>query len=267
MSIRYILKDKNLVFKVFLLSIVTIFLKYISHLDYKFIDLLGVYQLYLGGLFLDESSSIVYVLTYLIIIVSFILFVVFNIVKEMKENEIYFITRLSRKSTFFAMMLLKILFACILYQFICLVLVMIITKKFDPISELGIELFKLCFLSMMQTFIIASLSALCLYYYKFEIGVLLALFLVLFPIIITGVLYNENLNLNLCKYIFLNHGNYNYYKSVKYMIYEYELSYPIIPNLRFDFMVKNQLIEAFVINLLLYYAILKRQFIGGYYDD
>ena len=52
-------------------------------------DLLAAYQMYMGGIFLEESKSVLQIMLLLINDVLFIYYVPYEIIKEIKENEIY----------------------------------------------------------------------------------------------------------------------------------------------------------------------------------
>ena len=89
MYYKFITKNKGILIKIIALIALSFILKYISHRNFLPDSLLDTYQMYMGGPFLEESTSILQIISLLLISVLFIYFIPYEIVKEIKENEIY----------------------------------------------------------------------------------------------------------------------------------------------------------------------------------
>lgn len=56
MYYKFIIRNKQILLRILFLIAFSFFLKYATHNGYKPHELLGAYQMYMGGIFLEESK-------------------------------------------------------------------------------------------------------------------------------------------------------------------------------------------------------------------
>lgn len=219
MYYKFIIRNKQILLRILFLTAFSFFLKYATHNGYTPNELLGAYQMYMGGIFLEESKSIPQIMLLLINAVLFIYYVPYEIIKEIKENEIYIKYRYGKNSKILMFIAIKNVFYSLFYQIVYVIIIMVMTFQFNPVFVIGTQFIKLLLTSTIQLLIISFMSEFFLYCFKFEVGIILSLVFVVSPAIITGVILDHfSSSLGLCKYIPLNHGNYNYYHASTYML-------------------------------------------------
>lgn len=98
MYYKFIIRNKQILLRILFLIAFSLLLKYATHSGYMPNDLLGAYQMYMGGIFLEESKSVLQIMLLLINDVLFIYYVPYEIIKEIKENEIYIKYRYGKNS-------------------------------------------------------------------------------------------------------------------------------------------------------------------------
>lgn len=268
MYYKFITKNKGILIKIIALIALSFILKYISHRNFLPDSLLDTYQMYMGGPFLEESTSILQIISLLLISVLFIYFIPYEIVKEIKENEIYIKYRFEKNTKILLFFAIKNVFYSLFYQLIQILIIAFITFQFHPIQIIGGELIKLLITSTMQLLIILFISEFFLYYMKFEIGMVLSLLAIVSPIIITGIVFHNSPSyLELCKYIPFNHGNYNYYYVSKYTFYGTSITYSVFPHYKYVFSFICQMIELVISVVGLMCIINRKDLLGGNYEN
>ena len=116
--------------------------------------------------------------------------------------------------------------------------------------------------------IISFMSEFFLYCFKFEVGIILSLMLVVSPAIMTGVILDHfSSSLGICKYIPLNHGNYNYYHASTYTLQSISVTYSPLPYYRYLLSIVSQVIELVISVAGLMCAIDRKELIGGHYEN
>ena len=283
MYYKFIIRNKQILLRILFLIAFSFFLKYATHNGYTPNELLGAYQMYMGGIFLEESKSILQIMLLLINAVLFIYYVPYEIIKEIKENEIYIKYRYGKNSKILMLIAIKNLFYSLFYQLVYVFIIMLMTFQFNPVFVIGSQFIKLLLTSTIQLLIISFMSefflycfkfeigivlSLMLYCFKFEIGIVLSLMLVVSPAIISGVILDQfSSSLELCKYIPLNHGNYNYYHASTYMLQSISITYSPLPYYRYLLSIVSQVIELVISAVGLMCAIDRKELIGGHYEN
>lgn len=268
MYYKFITRNKEILIKILFLIFVSFVLKYVTHRDFIANDLLGTYQIYMGGMFLEESVSMLQIIILLMITALFIYLIPYEIIREIKENEIYIRYRFEKNTKLLFFIFIKNIFYCLFYQFINVVIVVLITFQFNPIQIIGGEFIKLLITSTIQLLIILFISEFFLYRFKFEIGMVFLLLLIASPVIISGVILdNFPFNIEFCKFIPLNHGNYNYYYPSVYTLYDMSITYSALPDYKYIFSLISQVIELVISIGGLMYAINRKDLIGGNYEN
>ena len=259
MYYKFIIRNKQILLRILFLIAFSFFLKYATHNSYMPHDLLGAYQMYMGGIFLEESKSIPQIMLLLINAVLFIYYVPYEIIKEIKENEIYIKYRYGKNSKIVMLIAIKNLFYSLFYQLVYVFIIMLMTFQFNPLYVIGSQFIQLLLTSTIQLLIIS---------FKFEIGIVLSLMLVVSPAIISGVILDQfSSNLELCKYIPLNHGNYNYYHASTYMLQGISITYSPLPYYKYLLSIVSQVIELVISAAGLMCAIDRKELIGGHYEN
>lgn len=259
MYYKFITRDKEILIKILFLVAVSFILKYITHMDFISNDLLSTYQAYMGGIFLEESASMIQIILLIINSALFIYFIPYGIIKEIKENEIYIKYRFEKNTKILFFISIKNIFYCLFYQFINVIIIVLISFQFNPIQIIGGEFIKLLLTSTIQILIILFISEFFLYHLKFEVGIIFSLLLIVGPVIISGVVLNNfPSNIEICKFIPLNHGNYNYYYPSTYILYDTSITYSVFPNYKYIFSFISQVIELIISIVGLMYAINKK---------
>lgn len=268
MYYKFIIRNKQILLRILFLIAFSFFLKYATHNSYMPHDLLGAYQMYMGGIFLEESKSIPQIMLLLINAVLFIYYVPYEIIKEIKENEIYIKYRYGKNSKILMFIAIKNLFYSLFYQLVYVLIIMLKTFQFNPLHVIGTEFIKLFLTSTIQLLIISFMSEFFLYCFKFEIGIVLSLMLVVSPAIISGVILDQfSSSLELCKYIPLNHGNYNYYHASTYTLQSISITYLPLPYYKCLLSIVSQVIELAISVAGLMCAIDRKELIGGHYEN
>lgn len=200
--------------------------------------------------------------------VLFIYYVPYEIIKEIKENEIYIKYRYGKNSKILMFIAIKNVFYSLFYQTVYVIIIMVMTFQFNPLYVIGSRFIKLLLTSTIQLLIISFMSEFFLYCFKFEVGIILSLMFVVSPAIITGVILDHfSSSLGLCKYIPLNHGNYNYYHASTYMLQSISITYSPLPYYRYLLSIVSQVIELIISAAGLICAIDRKELIGGYYEN
>ena len=247
MYYKFIIRNKQILLRILFLIAFSFFLKYETHNGYMPHDLLGAYQMYMGGIFLEESKSILQIMLLLINAVLFIYYVPYEIIKEIKENEIYIKYRYEKNSKILMLIAIKNLFYSLFYQLVYVFIIMLMTFQFNPVFVIGTQFIKLFLTSTIQLLIISFTSEFFLYCFKFEIGIVLSLMLVVSPAIISGVILDQfSFGLEFCKYIPLNHGNYNYYHASTYTLQGISITYSSLPYYKYLLSIVSQVIELVI---------------------
>lgn len=268
MYYKFIIRNKQILLRILFLIAFSFFLKYATHNGYMPHDLLGAYQMYMGGIFLEESKSILQIMLLLINAVLFIYYVPYEIIKEIKDNEIYIKYRYGNNSKILMLIAIKNLFYSLFYQLVYVFIIMLMTFQFNPLCVIGSQFIKLLLTSTIQLLIISFMSEFFLYSFKFEIGITLSLMFVVSPAIISGVILDQfSSSLELCKYIPLNHGNYNYYHASTYMLQGISITYSPLPYYKYLLSIVSQVIELVISVAGLMCAIDRKELIGGYYEN
>lgn len=268
MYYKFITKNKGILVKIIVLIVLSLILKYISHRNFVPDHLLGAYQLYLGGIFLEESTSILQIISLLLTSVLFIYFIPYEIVKEVKENEIYIKYRFEKNTKILVYFAIKNVFYSLFYQFVQILIIVFITFQFNPLQIIGGEFIKLLITSTIQILIILFISEFFLYYFRFEIGMILSLLVIISPIIITGFVFNNSpSHLELCKFIPFNHGNYNYYYPSRFTFYGTPITYSVFPQYQYLFIFISQIMELVIGIVGLMCVINRKDLLGGYYEN
>lgn len=263
MDCKFMIKDREMIIRIVLLVFLSFGFKYVSYNNLIANDFLGVYQLYMGGMFIEECSSMLQVIVLFILVTLFVYFIAYKLIKEIKGNEIYIRYRYKSDSKIMLFLSIKNIYYSILFQLVNVLMVNLITFKFIPFEY---EFIKLFITSFIQLLIILYLSEFLLYYFKIEVAFVLVLLLIVGPVIVTGVL-NDNLSsLELCKYIPFNHGNYNYYHLAKYNLYQINITYSVLPNYTYLYSLIYQLVELIITIISLKAVINKKDILGGNYD-
>lgn len=133
MYYKFIIRNKQILLRILFLIAFSFFLKYATHNSYMPHDLLGAYQMYMGGIFLEESKSIPQIMLLLINAVLFIYYVPYEIIKEIKENEIYIKYRYGKNSKILMLIAIKNLFYSLFYQLVYVLIIMLMTFQFNPV--------------------------------------------------------------------------------------------------------------------------------------
>lgn len=268
MYYKFIIRNKQILLRILFLTAFSFFLKYATHNGYTPNELLGAYQMYMGGIFLEESKSIPQIMLLLINAVLFIYYVPYEIIKEIKENEIYIKYRYGKNSKILMFIAIKNVFYSLFYQIVYVIIIMVMTFQFNPVFVIGTQFIKLLLTSTIQLLIISFMSEFFLYCFKFEVGIILSLVFVVSPAIITGVILDHfSSSLGLCKYIPLNHGNYNYYHASTYMLQSISITYSPLPYYRYLLSIVSQVIELVISAVGLMCAIDRKELIGGHYEN
>lgn len=268
MFYKFMAKNKKILIKILFLIAVSFTLKYVTHRGFIANELLGTYQIYMGGIFLEESASMLQIILFLMISALFIYLIPYEIIREIKENEIYIRYRFEKNTKFLFFISIKNIFYCLFYQFINVIIVILITFQFNPMQIIGGEFIKLLITSTIQLLIILFISEFFLYHLKLEIGMVFSLLLIVAPVIISGVILdNFPSNIELCKFIPLNHGNYNYYYPSVYTLYDIPVTYSALPDYKYIFSLISQVIELIISISGLMYAINRKDLIGGNYEN
>lgn len=268
MYYKFIIRNKQILFRILFLIAFSFLLKYATHNGYTPNDLLGAYQMYVGCIFLEESKSILQIMLLLINTVLFIYYVPYEIIKEIKENEIYIKYRYGKNSKILMFIAIKNLFYCLFYQLVYVFIIMLMTFQFNPVFVIGTQFIKLLLTSTIQLLVISFMSEFFLYCFKFEVGIILSLMLVVSPAIMTGVILDHfSSSLGICKYIPLNHGNYNYYHASTYMLQGISITYSPLPYYRYLLSIVSQVIELVISVAGLMCAIDRKELIGGHYEN
>ena len=89
MYYKFIIKNKKILMRILFLIALSFILKYITHKNFISNDLLSTYQMYMGGIFLEESTSILQIILLLMISVLFIYFIPYEIIKKNKKKMKY----------------------------------------------------------------------------------------------------------------------------------------------------------------------------------
>ena len=268
MYYKFILRNKQILLRILFLTAFSFFLKYATHNGYTPNELLGAYQMYMGGIFLEESKSIPQIMLLLINAVLFIYYVPYEIIKEIKENEIYIKYRYGKNSKILMFIAIKNVFYSLFYQIVYVIIIMVMTFQFNPVFVIGTQFIKLLLTSTIQLLIISFMSEFFLYCFKFEVGIILSLVFVVSPAIITGVILDHfSSSLGLCKYIPLNHGNYNYYHASTYMLQGISITYSPLPYYKYLLSIVSQVIELVISVAGLMCDIDRKELIGGHYEN
>ena len=268
MFYKFMVKNKKILIKILFLIAVSFTLKYFTHRGLIANELLGTYQIYMGGIFLEESASMLQIILFLMISALFIYLIPYEIISEIKENEIYIRYRFEKNTKLLFFIFIKNIFYCLFYQFINVIIIVLITFQFNPMQIIGGEFIKLLITSTIQLLIILFISEFFLYYFKLEIGMVFSLLLIVAPVIISGVILdNFPSNIEICKFIPLNHGNYNYYYSSVYTLYDIPVTYSALPDYKYLFSLISQVIELIISIGGLVYAINRKDLIGGNYEN
>ena len=200
--------------------------------------------------------------------VLFIYFIPYEIIKEIKENEIYIKYRFEKNTKIVLLISIKNVFYSLFYQFIYIIIIILITFQMNPIQIIGSEFIKLLLTSTTQLLIILFISEFFLYHLKFEIGIIFSLLFIIGPIIISGIVFNNfSSNIELCKFIPLNHGNYNYYYASTYTLYGTTITYSIFPDYKYVFSFISQIIELVISIVGLMYIVNRKDLLGGNYEN
>ena len=268
MYYKFIIRNKQILLRILFLTAFSFFLKYATHNGYTPNELLGAYQMYMGGIFLEESKSIPQIMLLLINAVLFIYYVPYEIIKEIKENEIYIKYRYGKNSKILMFIAIKNVFYSLFYQIVYVIIIMVMTFQFNPVFVIGTQFIKLLLTSTIQLLIISFMSEFFLYCFKFEVGIILSLVFVVSPAIITGVILDHfSSSLGLCKYIPLNHGNYNYYHASTYMLQGISITYSPLPYYKYLLSIVSQVIELVISVAGLMCAIDRKELIGRQYEN
>ena len=268
MYYKFIIRNKQILLRILFLIAFSLLLKYATHSGYMPNDLLAAYQMYMGGIFLEESKSVLQIMLLLINDVLFIYYVPYEIIKEIKENEINIKYRYGKNSKILMLIANKNVFYSLFYQTVNVIIIMFMTFQFNPFYAIGTEFIKLFLTSTVQLLIISFMSEFFLYCFKFEIGIILSLMLVVSPAIISGVILDYfSSSLEFCKYIPLNHGNYNYYHASTYTFYIMSITYSPLPYYKYLLSIVSQVIELGISAAGLMCAIDRKELIGGHYEN
>ena len=163
---------------------------------------------------------------------------------------------------------IKNVFYSLFYQIVYVIIIMVMTFQFNPVFVIGTQFIKLLLTSTIQLLIISFMSEFFLYCFKFEVGIILSLVFVVSPAIITGVILDHfSSSLGLCKYIPLNHGNYNYYHASTYMLQGISITYSPLPYYKYLLSIVSQVIELVISVAGLMCAIDRKELIGGQYEN
>ena len=143
MYYKFIIRNKQILLRILFLTAFSFFLKYATHNGYTPNELLGAYQMYMGGIFLEESKSIPQIMLLLINAVLFIYYVPYEIIKEIKENEIYIKYRYGKNSKVLMFIAIKNVFYSLFYQIVYVIIIMVMTFQFNPVFVIGTQFIKL----------------------------------------------------------------------------------------------------------------------------
>ena len=163
---------------------------------------------------------------------------------------------------------IKNVFYSLFYQLVYVFIIMLMTFQFNPLCVIGSQFIQLLLTSTIQLLIVSFMSEFFLYCFKYEIGITLSLMLVVSPAIISGVILDQfSSSLELCKYIPLNHGNYNYYHASTYMLQGISITYSPLPYYKYLLSIVSQVIELVISAAGLMCAIDRKELIGGHYEN
>ena len=217
MELKNIIKDKKSLIEIFFIGILNItfnyiYYHYILNLN-EIVESKAIIQFYFGGIFVNESCKILKLIIYMLPIILISIFIGIKLVNELKDNFVYIFTRTQNRAYWLKKIFLKDIIYITFFELISFSMFLILEGQaifIDNISWSFVA--NILFMNWLQYLNIILLIQVISLYTKDDIGIISGLLLVIFPIILTGVLYESGFsNANLGRYFIFNRGIYNYH--------------------------------------------------------